>query len=498
MTGVDLFTIDVGAEIATLTRCQIQGPWQVPTELVRLAIARRARTVAVDLGRRGLRLRCDADLASGDELRDLATLFDVRAPSPSRQAAIARIEEAGLESLLWAVGLPGARLDLVCSGDGRRHATARGAGVEIAVDDAAVGAVSTELRWSCRGLGRRRALAWLETAARFAPAEVTAAGRKIVRGFPDGLYRMRIAEPLPGELAVTATGDAPALWLLEHGVLSARAVVPGYPAFAAAIEMSGVAPGAASADELRTAVTSYLPRLIDRAVQMLLLLVARLPAAGEPAASRLVSLLLSCAQRGLGRDRIMAAPIIRAREGGRRRMVTPIELASLADVRGGALAAVEPGSRDFAATGGLVVEAAPEIRAQLSSVLGCRIEPTGGVPAVGFRSRLSDLVERVRRRLGGWIGRRPLALSQMSEAERRLTSLAAGSGCPIALSAGTGGPRRRGGLIVVGRERVEIRAAVQAVAADDSWLYPALLAAAVDNDIDDGLRRRWLDSLFEF
>ncbi len=183
---------------------------------------------------------------------------------------------------------------------------------------------------------------------------------------------MRISDPLPGEIAVTESGDSPRLWLLEHGVLSARAVVPGYPSFAAAVEMSGEVRAGSSADELRAAANPALERLIDEAVRMLLLLVDRLPSVDEPVRRRLVTLLLRSATLGIRRDQILASPIVSVREGAARRMESPSGLAQTAAETGGVVVATEPGSGS--AEPALVVEATTEERSLLSELLDIRIE----------------------------------------------------------------------------------------------------------------------------
>ena len=173
MRADDLFAIDVAAEVATLCGAQIQGPWQVPAELVRLANARGVARVEIDRVRGGFCFRCNGVLADPEELTDLATIFDAEAPRMRRQAAIARVEATGLSALLWATGLPGARLSLVVqTGGGSSRMEARGSSVAIRFDESATGAPSSTLTWRCRGLVSRSAVAWLRTALRFVPIPV--------------------------------------------------------------------------------------------------------------------------------------------------------------------------------------------------------------------------------------------------------------------------------------------------------------------------------------
>jgi hypothetical protein len=323
---------------------------------------------------------------------------------------------------------------------------------------------------------------------------VTVAGRTLDRGFAGGLFRMRTTEPLPAEIAVTVDGDAPSLWLLDHGVLSARAVVPGYPAFSAAVEMSGVVRPGATTDELRSAANPYLPRLIDEATRMLLLLVERLPDVEEAVRARLTVLLLRCAERGLQRERMLAAPLVRVVDGGRSRFVSPGQLAAEAARRGGVLAAVEPNGLPHEPAGSFAVRATTEERGLLAALLGIRFELRAGEPVAGRMQQLAVRLRDLSLRVLGQIGPPPLDSSELSGDERHLVACAAGAGLRLGLSRGSGRIRRRGESWVVGRARAEVRAAVRACAADDAWIYPALLALT-DDEPDDAPRRRWLDSV---
>ncbi len=494
MRADDLLAIDVAAEVATLCSAQIQGPWQVPAELVRLANARGVARVEIDRVRGGFCFRCDGVLADPEELSDLARVFDVEAPRMRRQAAIARVETAGLSALLWATGLPAARLSMVVrTGGGSNRMEARDARIALEYDEAGTGPPLTTLTWRCRGLGIRRAIAWLRTALRFVPIPVEVCNRPVERGFPDGLYRMRITDPLSGELSLTSTGDAPTLWLLEHGVLSARAVVPGFPAFSAAVEMSGEAPAGSSADDLRTAANPYLEGLIDEAVRMMLLLVDRLPAVDEAVRSRLTTLLLRSAALGLRREQVLGSPIVRVREGSRRRMESPSALVAWAADRGGVVVAVGPGSGDESELEDLMIEATTEERSLLTELLGISIEGLGGERRpLQLGTALGHALRRVRQSVRGFSGPRALDSGQLTADERRLVDSAAAAGVGLALCDGSGMVWRRRSVRLVGRDRPEVRAAAITLRSGEEWLYPALLAVAGDDlDIPREVRDRW-------
>lgn len=495
MRADELFAIDVAAEIATLCGAQLQGPWQVPTELVRLANARGVAGVEIDRTWGGFEIRCDGALAAPDELRDLQEVFGSDVPRVRRQAAISRVESTGLLALLWATGLPGARITLQTRSGGRSgRMEARRGRIELEITESDTGSPSTVVNWRCRGLVSHRAVAWLRTALRFVPIPVVVCGRPVERGFPEGLYRMRIADPLPGEIAVTASGESPQLWLLEHGVLSARAVVPGYPPFSAAVEMIGEAAAGSSADELRAAANPHLEPLIDEAVRMLLLLVDRLPSADEPVRRRLSALLLRSAVLGLRRDQILASPVVLTRKGATRRMESPSSLVRWAARRGGVVVATEPGSGD--AGHSMVVEATTEERSLLSELLGIRIENVGSRRRpLDFGPRIVDGLRRGWGVVRGLWSPGPLRRHELTAREGRLVEIASVAGVKLALCAGSGSARKRRSHTLVGRERPEVRAAAAAVGSGDEWLYPALLAVTgEDLKIPDEIRARWLEA----
>lgn len=496
MRADELFAIDVAAEVATLCGAQLQGPWQVPAEVVRLANARGAARVEIDRARGGFEIRCDGVLASPDELRDLVEVFGREVSLHRRQAAISRVETAGLSALLWAAGLPGARLTLkIQAGGWSGRVKARDGRITLEITESKTGPPSTVLHWRCRGLGSRRAVAWLRTALRFVPIPVIVSGRPVERGFPEGLYRMRITDPLPGEIAVTASGDSPRLWLLEHGVLSARAVVPGYPSFAAAIEMSNEVRAGSSADELRATANPHLERLIDEAVRMLLLLVDRLSTADEPVRQRLVTLLLRSASLGLRRDQVLASPIVRVRRGASRDMESPSSLVRRAAKRGGVLVAAEPDSDHTDRT--LVLEATTEERSLLSELLGIRIENlASGRRPLELGPRVVDALRHGWSVVRGLWSPTPLDHRKLGPEERNLVETANAAGIEVALCPGSGSLRRRGSLSLLGRERPEVRAAAAAVTKGEEWLYPALLAViGKEIELPDEIRARWLENV---
>jgi len=497
MRPEDLFGIDVAAEVSTLCRAQLQGSWQVPTEIVRLANARGASRVEVERNRRSFHIRCDGVLATPAEFDDLVEVVNGGTSRRRRQQAVSRMETAGLTALLWIVGLPDSTATVtVRTGGGSATVQARKNHVTLVTDPSETGPPETTVVWRCRGLKRRRAVEWMRTALRFVPIPVVIDGRPVDRGFPGGLYRMSIHDPLSCELAVTETGETPTLWLLEHGVLSTRAVVPGYPAFSAALEMSEHVPAGASPEELRSAANPFLSSVIDWAARMHLMLVDRLPTAEEPVRARIVASLLRFAGKDIRRDSILAAPMVGVAKGSMVEMVSPSELSAWASRRGGVLPAVEPRSERGVDRHARAVVATDEEIGLLAEFLGIHMERISGGGVLAIGPRIGRALRRLRGALLGIVGPRPVDRGELTVEERRFANVAMAAGVELTLCAGSRPPGIRGTGVMVGRGRAEVRAASAAVSADTTWLYPALLAIGGDDlEIPDNLRSDWFETV---
>jgi hypothetical protein len=334
----------------------------------------------------------------------------------------------------------------------------------------------------------------MRTALRFLPIPVTVDGRSIERGFPGGRFRMRISDPLPAELAVTDEGDNASLWLLEHGVLSTTAVVPGHPAISAAVELSSVADRGVSSAELRRAVTPHLSRLIDEGVRMLVLLAERLPDVDEDLRQRMTVLLLHSAACGLRSDQVRELPIVRIGTGSDVRFVSLNELARTMDEGSAVLKAVDPHVFGRRGVVDSIIVASPEERNLLAEVLAVPVEGwTGGKGRCDLGLRIMAAWRNVKRVLLGHAAAGPYPEHELSRDERRLISVAADGGVDLRICRFSGAARRRGSVWLVSREQKEVQNAVRAVASGEEWLYPSLLAVLDDGSvIRDDIRRRWV------
>lgn len=495
----NILSIDVSSELETLCKAQLRGIWQVPAELVRLAMRLDAGEVSVVLRRRGFAMTWSDGLIDGDVPANLRIALDANGSPDSRQRAIAAIEASGSEALLWASGLRGARTRIVVTAEREQwcfehHGRSSG----LVRKDASRRPNTVEIEWSCRGLDRRRAIRWLAIAARFAPKRVLVNGHPVPRHFVGGLFHLRVEHPVPCALGLTRNGDDPVLWLLRDGVVSTRATIPGYPPFEAAVELKGLmAPGASSAD-MRRAVTPYLEELVDRAVWMMVEVSGRLSDMAAGDADRICLLLLRAARKGLRTSEICRLDLVPIAADARRR-VSVEEIRELAARSGGVLSAIDRGE---AAAEGIIdsestLRASSEVRDLLTELTGARFQsPT--LRARAFPIRVADGMRRSSRRLvrrwRGLVAGREVPADELSPRERVVQAAmrTAISPVDVCLCEGRGLAGRTARRLVVPRSSRAMVAGADLIASESIWLYPLLLALDTGFDPVGELRTSWL------
>jgi hypothetical protein len=496
---VEIFSIDVSSELETLCEAQLRGTWQVPAELVRMALRLGASDVSVGKNGSWFVVDWDGPVFDGDVLPNLRTAFDGECGPDLRQQAITMIEQSGMEALLWAGGLRGAAVEIERVVSGRRESLRhhrrnrprfeRGAAGE--------GISSVTIRWRCAGLDQRRASRWLAAATRFAQATILVNGKAVRKGFSGGLYHVRLDQPVPCRIGLTRDGDDPVLWLLHDGVISARAGVPGYPAFEAAVELGGcVAPGASAAD-LRRAVTPFLGELVDRAVWLMVETSGKLPEMSGSRRDRLGLLLLRAAHRGMSRNEIRKIPLVKCADGDR--LVSLEDLREMAGRRSGVLAAIEP--KEFAGCSlvdpRFTVVASSEVRSLITMLTGVRFQsPSRRVRSLTrrFKERLRSWSEAMWPRIRGLVAPRPLRAPDLrpEEAELLATIRSALNPVRVELCEGEGPPVWTAGSLVVPRSNPALEAAARLLPQDPSWLYPLLLSLKTTTGVPGDLRHEWL------
>jgi hypothetical protein len=263
------------------------------------------------------------------------------------------------------------------------------------------------------------------------------------------------------------------LWLLNDGVVAARAGVPGYPAFQAAIEMSDVVPPGASAADLRRAVNPYLTELLDRAAWMMLRVIEQNSELSSDQSNRLMTHVLKAAHLGLRAEAICDAPLLPTVAGG---TLSVNEIAARAEARGGLVRALEPREQkagsvaDPAST--LVISG--ETRAAFTELTGLRFQI-----AAWRRERLVSRIVDFWRDAGRWLGRRWRALwigpeldeNHLDPGERRLLAVLREEVATVDVRfvKGSGKPAFRRGALLLGRSSRFVEEGSKLVADNPAW-----------------------------
>lgn len=494
-----LLTIDVASELRKLCQAQLEGPWQLPAELVRRAIRTGASAARVVTGRHRVVVSDDGAGIHPAVLNWTALLADPQQDADQRHRALIALEEAGELALLAVVGLDRLRELRIETVHGQeRHALWLRPGRSPALSTApGHGAVGTEVTVIAPGLPRRRATEWLRDVARFAPVPVLVDGKRVADAFAGSLVHAPLVPPLRGRVALLPEGDTAHAYLLAHGLVTGHLTVPDVPPFEAALEVSAQG-GELAAARLREAATPHIPALVDTAV--LLIAAAAQRAWPERQRARLAELALEAARRGLQADSLERFPIFRAVSA------TGPSFLSLQSLR--ALAVTDgTGARSLPALGpeqdparhalgdGPVLVADDAERSLLAEVLGVRFRvPSRRQSSQSLGSLLRRLLHDLRRAAGAGFDllRHPLRPPALADAALTGEELAlltalraelrATPASPVGqaiLCAGEGPVRRtrdRPPVLVLPRHNPTVRACVRAFGADRGSLRMVRLA----------------------
>jgi hypothetical protein len=471
-TTEGLLSIDLEAERRKLSEGSLEGPWQVPAELVRRALAAGARRVEVEIARGRLLVRDDGPPLSSAHRRDVALVLEERASPAERHAALLRLET---EPELLALGA--------------LHAS------RCLIEAAATG---TTILAEGLHLDAAAARRWLRAAAHFAPATVVLDGEPIERGFGEAWAEAALEAPLVGRLALTPETTAQ-VRLLGAGMVTAHVALTESPGFEAAVDLGRPR---ASAAALREAMAPRLNALVDQAVRLMLEVVGR-PACPPEVRAALRGRLVTAARDGRRRAEVFRAPLVPALTAADAPPVW-LSLAELGAHREGAC--LDPGEDParYRLPAGLVVVLDADERGRLAQLLGIRFRPlerrqvVGGGGVARFRRAGATLGVRLRdalARLGALRAGRPLAESALGAGERDfLRALRAALGPPaprVVLADGTGPVSHRAGTWLLPRRGADVRAAMAAVAKDPAAAYVAALALCEDAEPAAPVRERW-------
>lgn len=511
-----LLTIDVDAELRKLTSAQLQGPWQVPSELVRRAVRAGARAIDVTLSRHRMEITDDGELLARGELEQLGVLLDAAAPAQRRHQALLSLESCGALELLALSGLRARSIEIISSDGARRlHLeVTTGARPRVTASELFGARRGTLVR--VRGLRARakdarfdaiKAGAWLREMCRFAPGVVTLDGQPIntaARAYLCTTALTPLAEEGPGQaahgvVALTHAGEHAKVWLLQHGVVTTHVGVNHAPCFEAYVDfgdMESEAGGRPSGADLRAQVGGQLRPLVEQATSLMLRLCERMPELPGSSRARVQHLLLRSARRGYLRAAIYDAPLLArvTAEGVSYLSLSALEAELEADASGyrhvQALYPEQTPER-FSLRGAPVLVLDTTARSSLSELAKLRFHlPSARGDGQGLGERLERWLARAAsatRTLLRFGARRPLLDTSVSPEERHfLESLRAvidrvGPRAPheVHFCRGRGAPMVTGGArprLLLPRENRDIQAFVALVGRDDAWLYPTALA----------------------
>jgi hypothetical protein len=504
-----LLTIDVGAELRKLMEAQLQGPWQLPAELVRRALRRGATRVDVEFGRHSLTVRDNGRDADPDALEPFACLLDTARPSDERHGALLTLEKTGSLALLGLVGLEpqGLRISLVEGSRGRVLEWISGARPKLRALASPMPEHNTvELRGV--DLDRVRARKWLESVVRFARATIRIDRKPVVRGWADSLITRPLRTPFSGAISIPRSGEQARVWLLQDGIVTSHFTAPRLPCFEVALETRDLLPTTATGERLRAAVFHHLPALVDQVLELLLSATANGRELSREDRTRVTQLLLQAARDRERAPAVAQAPMFRGLEpDGRERWFDLLTLRSSVIEEGperhllALLPDQQPGDYVFSDRVFVLEEAERALLAEIFE-LRFRAPPVRNAAGLTYWGRLRESVGETKLwaktsvanifdalRPGGHV----LPPEELHEPERLLLSAlrAQLDHRVLGLCRGSGSIRRGPHRLVLPRDNPEVQAAIRMVASDPAWVYPAVLALLDGREFPDRARRRW-------
>jgi hypothetical protein len=252
-TSIDgLFSVDADSHLRKLASCMFPTPALLPVELVRSAIARNARSVAVSVRPWRLAIADDGDGIAAGSWRELARAFDTELDAGERERAIASLQASAVTGIgLLAAFVPDAvsvRIETSCAAASMAMEIVNGRGRQLDSGPLPAGTRITIHRRNGPASAEKKLLHELCAAT---PAAISLNGRAIEKRplLRQSLVRQRV-DMGPGRepalVAIPPRGDACRIWLLDRGIPWQAYACPAYHGlvFEAALA-SAVLPAAA-------------------------------------------------------------------------------------------------------------------------------------------------------------------------------------------------------------------------------------------------------------
>jgi len=219
-----LFSVDADAHLQKLAASMFPSPAQLPVELVRAALKRKAGVVSVEIRRTRLTITDDGEAIAAAAWEDLACAMDRQSDPGRREKAIAALQTAAVPGIgLLAVLFPGA-LTVRIDSPGRdgRPALLVSSG-RVSWSPAAPGTLGTRIVIRRRNGPVEAEINLLRELCAAAAAEITLNKRKIAAKpvLRRTLVQVSADSGTGGEaalVAVPARGDICRIWLLDQGI----------------------------------------------------------------------------------------------------------------------------------------------------------------------------------------------------------------------------------------------------------------------------------------
>jgi len=219
-----LFSVDADAHLQKLAASMFPSPAQLPVELVRAALKRKAGVVSVEIRRTRLAITDDGEAIAAAAWQDFACAIDRQRGPGEREKAIAALQTAAAPGIgLLAVLLPGAMTVRIDSpGRDGRPALQVSSG-SVSWSPAAAGTRGTRIVIRRRNGPVETEINLLRELCSAVAAEITLNKRKIAAKpvLRRTLVQLRADIGTGGEtalVAIPAHGDICRIWLLDQGI----------------------------------------------------------------------------------------------------------------------------------------------------------------------------------------------------------------------------------------------------------------------------------------
>ena len=510
----NLLTVDVDAELRKVTSAQLQGPWQIATELIRIAIRGGAHSISVNCRRRCLEIQAQGFALDQHSIHLLAKLIDENFPIHQRHQALVELERNEKFALLALAGLDTQRIEIYSSsGEGIQLRVCEKSNVTVQAATSRLERL-TSFTINFRKIQNSKIEWTIRESCRFCQIPIQFNGRPIEQGLSDVIIETSLQDPFAGILGIPYKGESSRIWLLQNGVVTTHVTLPHVPWFVAAVALEEQKSVSISGVELRESLQNKLSLLIEQSFHTLLSLGKRIAELPHEHILRILRFLLVAATQLDRINDIESLPIFPAidRSGATHWFsLQQIRKRFEFDSQDRTLVSITPNCRilDYNITDIAFVLDEP-VRTILFQGLQIRCQaPTkrhrtfffGGPSLSAMFRKFSNVVNRtIRGIVAEWMtsSSTVLADNELLPEERRFTAALQRQMMhrhQIIWIEGDRPPRVGIWRICLSRNNPLVQTGIRAYMRDPSWIYPASIA--ITQELTGGVdaRSRWLNLL---